>query len=129
MKTVEELLLALYGAATDVAEAEFAPFAAGLVQGMESDGLAELLAPHLQQAMKINRALRPSSALSPLLNLSAREKEAAMLFGAGKSTKEIARAMEVSHNSVRNFVQRAYKKLGVGDKAELAVLIGAWSGR
>jgi DNA-binding CsgD family transcriptional regulator len=236
VKTVEELLLALYRAATEVAEAEFAPYAAGLVRGlMEFDSascatmhmacrqsvvpsdhidaeqpiasrqnqLVELLAPHLQQAIKINRALsaspasplRPSSAilrlngvlqyaapafsellkqewpdwqgermpaqlltalrtgppivyngrgiiitgrisfdlillrgsaLSPLTHLSAREKEAAMLFGAGKSTKEIARSMEVSHNSVRNFVQRAYKKLGVGDKAQLAVLIGAW---
>lgn len=65
-------------------------------------------------------------AQSPLANLSQRETQTVMLFGAGKSTKEIARVLDVTHNSVRNFVQRAYKKLGVSDKAELAVLIGGW---
>lgn len=64
---------------------------------------------------------------SPLMQLSQRETQTVMLFGAGKSTKEIARLLDVTHNSVRNFVQRAYKKLGVSDKAELAVLIGGWS--
>jgi DNA-binding CsgD family transcriptional regulator len=64
---------------------------------------------------------------SPLMQLSQRETQTVMLFGAGKSTKEIARVLDVTHNSVRNFVQRAYKKLGVSDKAELAVLIGGWS--
>ena len=64
---------------------------------------------------------------SPLMQLSPRETQTVMLFGAGKSTKEIARVLDVTHNSVRNFVQRAYKKLGVSDKAELAVLIGGWS--
>lgn len=63
---------------------------------------------------------------SPLMQLSQRETQTVMLFGAGKSTKEIARVLDVTHNSVRNFVQRAYKKLGVSDKAELAVLIGGW---
>ena len=63
---------------------------------------------------------------SPLAQLSQRETQAVILFGAGKSTKEIARVLDVTHNSVRNFVQRAYKKLGVSDKAELAVLIGGW---
>jgi DNA-binding CsgD family transcriptional regulator len=65
---------------------------------------------------------------SPLMQLSQRETQTVMLFGAGKSTKEIARVLDVTHNSVRNFVQRAYKKLGVSDKAELAVLIGGWPG-
>ena len=64
---------------------------------------------------------------SPLRFLSEREKQAVMLFGAGKSTKEIARSLDVTHSTVRNFVQRAYKKLGVTDKAELAVLISTWA--
>lgn len=64
---------------------------------------------------------------SPLRYLSEREKQAAMLFGAGNSTKEIARRLDVTNSTVRNFIQRAYKKLGVRDKAELAVLIASWS--
>lgn len=64
---------------------------------------------------------------SPLRFLSEREKQAALLFGAGNSTKEIARRLDVTNNTVRNFVQRAYKKLGVKGKAELAVLIASWA--
>ena len=64
--------------------------------------------------------------LSALAGLSAREATAAKLYGAGMSTKEIARQMDISPNTVRNFIQRVYKKLDVNDKAALAVALATY---
>jgi DNA-binding CsgD family transcriptional regulator len=64
--------------------------------------------------------------LSALTGLSAREATAAKLYGAGMSTKEIARQMHISPNTVRNFIQRVYKKLNVNDKAALAVALASY---
>ena len=64
-------------------------------------------------------------ARSPLAGLSNREAIAARLYGAGWSTKDIARQMEIAPNTVRNFIQRVYKKLDVNDKAALATLLGS----
>jgi DNA-binding CsgD family transcriptional regulator len=63
--------------------------------------------------------------VSALAKLSDREATTARLYGAGLSTKEIARCMGIAPNTVRNFVQRIYQKLEVNDKAALAVLLGA----
>lgn len=60
---------------------------------------------------------------SALASLSTREAEAATLYGAGLSTKEIARRMEIAPSTARNFVQRVYAKLNVSDKAALAVML------
>lgn len=62
-------------------------------------------------------------ALSPLASLSDREAVVAQFYGTGLSTKEIARRMNIAPNTVRNFVQRVYKKLNVNDKAALAVFL------
>jgi len=58
--------------------------------------------------------------LVDLHQLTARELEAASLFGGGMSYKEIARAMGIAPVTVRNFLQKAYAKLQIGNKAELA---------
>lgn len=63
--------------------------------------------------------------LPTLASLSDREAIAARLYGAGLSTKDIARRMEIAPNTVRNFIQRVYRKLDVNDKAALATLLGA----
>lgn len=62
-------------------------------------------------------------AVSALATLTPREAVVAKLFGAGMPTKEIAQQMHISPNTVRNFVQRVYKKLDVNDKAALAVML------
>ncbi|NYE61731.1 DNA-binding CsgD family transcriptional regulator [Duganella sp. 1224] len=66
--------------------------------------------------------LRPQS---PLAQLSPREREVARKYSGGASTKEIAAALGLSPATVRNFVQRIYQKLSVGDKATLASLLAA----
>jgi DNA-binding CsgD family transcriptional regulator len=52
--------------------------------------------------------------------LTAREFEAASLFGSGMSYKEIAREMGIAPVTVRNFLQKTYAKLQIGNKAALA---------
>jgi DNA-binding CsgD family transcriptional regulator len=55
--------------------------------------------------------------------LSPRELRAARLFGEGLSYKEIAREMDVAPATTRNFLQRAYRKLGIQTKTELTMLL------
>lgn len=55
--------------------------------------------------------------------LSPKEIAVAQRFAAGRSTKDIAREFDVSANTVRNQLSSAYAKLGVHDKASLALLL------
>lgn len=66
--------------------------------------------------------------LSPLARLSPREAAIARLYGEGKSYKEIAKTLGLSPATVRNYLARAYAKLEVSDKAELAVLLAREDG-
>jgi DNA-binding CsgD family transcriptional regulator len=62
-------------------------------------------------------------ALTPCTRLSVREQRVAALYGAGHSHKEIARKLGISPVTARNHLQRIYAKLGISDKAQLAVLM------
>ena len=64
--------------------------------------------------------LRPQS---PLMQLSPREREVACRYSQGASTKVIAAELGLAPATVRNFVQRIYQKLSVGDKGALACLL------
>lgn len=55
--------------------------------------------------------------------LSPQERRIAMLYGAGRSHKDIARALGLAPATVRNHLQRVYAKLKVNDKAQLAVVM------
>lgn len=63
--------------------------------------------------------------LDPIDRLSDRERDVAVRFSAGASHKEIARALAIAPSTVRNRLQDVYRKVGVGDKAELATLIAS----
>lgn len=55
--------------------------------------------------------------------LSIREQHVAALYGTGHSHKQIARDLLIAPVTARNHLQRIYAKLGISDKAQLAVLI------
>jgi len=57
--------------------------------------------------------------------LTAREREVAVLAAAGTSSREIAGRLDLSVRTVDNYLGRAYAKLGVSSRAELAALVGA----
>ncbi|GAA5061915.1 DNA-binding CsgD family transcriptional regulator [Thermocatellispora tengchongensis] len=78
------------------------------------------------------RALRlagPDGARTPALEalerprLTRREREIAELAAAGMSSKEISLRFVLSVRTVENHLQRVYRKLGIGDRAELASLL------
>ena len=54
--------------------------------------------------------------------LTEAEQKYVLAMVGGQSPKEIARFYEVSESTVRNTLARAYKRLGVGDRSELAAL-------
>lgn len=59
----------------------------------------------------------------PMERLSGREREVALLFGEGRTYKEIARELDLAPNTVRHHIRTIYSKLGVNDKASVAHLL------
>lgn len=59
----------------------------------------------------------------PMERLSGREREVALLFGEGRTYKEIARELGLAPNTVRHHIRTIYAKLGVNDKASVAHLL------
>jgi DNA-binding CsgD family transcriptional regulator len=60
----------------------------------------------------------------PASTLTPREREVAMLAATGTSSREIAARLDLSVRTVDNYLGRAYAKLGVSSRAELAALLG-----
>jgi DNA-binding CsgD family transcriptional regulator len=52
--------------------------------------------------------------------LTPAERQVAALAAAGRSNKEIAAELYLSLRTVENYLHRAYEKLGVSGRAELA---------
>jgi DNA-binding NarL/FixJ family response regulator len=52
--------------------------------------------------------------------LTRREREITSLAATGLSNKEIAETLVVSARTVENHLQRAYEKLGISSRAQLA---------
>jgi DNA-binding CsgD family transcriptional regulator len=63
-----------------------------------------------------------------LSSLSSQEKSCLRLVEANLSSKEIARELGISHNSVDTHLRRAKQKLGISDRHAAARLLVAWEG-
>lgn len=61
----------------------------------------------------------PANSTSPLDSLSKRERQGLGLIAAGKTSKEIARSLQLSVSTVSTYRSRLMKKLGVEDITEL----------
>lgn len=55
--------------------------------------------------------------------LSKREWECATLILAGKTSKEIARVLKLSHRTIEDYIYRMKKKLNCKNKSELIFLL------
>jgi PAS domain S-box-containing protein len=62
-----------------------------------------------------------------LRRLSARELEVTRRLAEGARTRDVARALDITSNTVRNHLKAVFRKLGVHDQAELIGRIRAWS--
>ena len=82
----------------------------------------ELRAPALPVLLLMEQreaARRPTRPL-PAVSLSARERQVAEALAAGKTKKEAAAALGISFATVNTLAVRAYRKLGVRRRAQLA---------
>jgi DNA-binding CsgD family transcriptional regulator len=71
-------------------------------------------------------ALTPALALADEATpLTRREREVALLASQGLPSKDIAEKLFLSVRTVENHLQRAYEKLGVSGREELAAILGA----
>ncbi|MEM9220642.1 MAG: response regulator transcription factor [Cyanobacteria bacterium P01_F01_bin.150] len=61
---------------------------------------------------------KPSSHL-----LSDREQEIAQLVGQGKTNREIAQTLHLSHGTVRNHISRILSQLGLRDRTQIALWV------
>lgn len=59
--------------------------------------------------------------ISPAVRLTRREKEVLDLLVAGKTNKEIARALVISLDTAKAHVSRALRKTGAGTRTEAAI--------
>jgi len=55
--------------------------------------------------------------------LTGREMEISALVATGMSNKAIAAQLEISEQSVKNMLQRAFQKTGASNRTELALLM------
>jgi two-component system nitrate/nitrite response regulator NarL len=59
----------------------------------------------------------------PLDGLAPRERQLAQMVGRGLRNREIGEALGISEGSVKVFLHRIYRKLKVGSRTELALLV------
>jgi DNA-binding CsgD family transcriptional regulator len=77
-------------------------------------------------AERCERARTPALETAPQpVALTKREREVATLAARGLTSREIAETIVVSTRTVENHLQRAYEKLGVSGRSELAAALGA----
>jgi DNA-binding CsgD family transcriptional regulator len=60
--------------------------------------------------------------------LTAREREVALLVAGGRSSREVAAVLHLSTRTVETHLARAYRKLGITTRTELAVALGVADG-
>jgi DNA-binding CsgD family transcriptional regulator/tetratricopeptide (TPR) repeat protein len=83
------------------------------------------IAERLRSQVMALRGRRPTAATpglashAGLASLTLREAEVATLVAAGRTSKEVARHLDVSVRTVDNLLQRVYRKLGVTGRADL----------
>jgi DNA-binding CsgD family transcriptional regulator len=77
-------------------------------------------------AARCERATTPAlQAVEPRALLTRAEREVALLAAAGRSNREIAESLVLSRKAVENYLHRAYEKLGVSGRSELAAALQA----
>jgi two-component system nitrate/nitrite response regulator NarL len=79
--------------------------------------------PGLLQGSRTVPVPRRSTDTQRLSSLTPREREALRRIAEGRSTKEIARAMQVSQSTARTHVQNVLTKLGVRSRLQAVALV------
>ena len=77
--------------------------------------------PH--RAADRGRAAAPRASSAASAALTTNERRVAAMAADGRSNREIAQALYVSHKTVEKHLTAAYRKLGVGGREELATAL------
>jgi two-component system nitrate/nitrite response regulator NarP len=72
----------------------------------------------LQRALDLSMAGAPKD---PLASLNRRERDIAELVQHGLRNREIAERLEMNEGTVKVYLHRIYRKLGIGSRTELAI--------
>jgi two-component system response regulator DesR len=94
---------------------------AGVSGYLLKDAPAEDLAEALRKVHRGGRAIDPQLALEAWSDadpLNDRERQVLRLAGEGQSAGDIARQLNLSQGTVRNYLSEAIGKLGVGNRIE-----------
>jgi two-component system, NarL family, response regulator NreC len=75
--------------------------------------------PQAAQALAASQQRPPGQSSDPYGNLTAREREVMHLVCEGKSTKEVARMLDIGVKTAENHRSRVLDKLGLSNTAEL----------
>ncbi len=78
-----------------------------------------------QKLMTVHGTKASADATTKLFLLTKRERQVLELICEGDDNRRIAAALDISHNTVRNYLIALYKKLGVHSRGELIV----WANR
>ena len=98
---------------------------AGAAGYLLKDAPARDLADALRRVHAGGRAIAPELAAAAWDDpdpLTDRERQVLRLAGEGKSSSDIAKTLELSDGTVRNYLSEAISKLGVGNRIEAARL-------
>lgn len=127
------LILSAHGDPELVREALAAGAAGFVLKEQSIEGILHALDRVAAGETAVNPSLLRSAIRAPpgreggssdrLQFLTGREREALCMIAGGESTKEIARAMGVSHSTARTHVQNVLTKLGVRSRLQAAALV------
>ncbi|MBK4733832.1 LuxR C-terminal-related transcriptional regulator [Noviherbaspirillum pedocola] len=108
----------------DIAPSQLAQIVAAVMRG--ELWIRRTLTPRLLD--ELGARLREESegrreAVARLQELTRREREIADLVGNGESNKEIARRLDITERTVKAHLTEIFRKLRIGDRLKLALLI------
>ncbi|WP_127145595.1 response regulator transcription factor [Pelagibacterium montanilacus] len=69
-------------------------------------------------ARRIMNHFRLTGPVAPEVDLTAREKDVLALIGRGLRNGEVAKALELTENTVAGYIKSIYRKLGISSRAE-----------
>ena len=103
---------------------EFCPNTMVMMLHSGLDGVANLAGTKLVQTLDTVSDARPrSTACLDLYRLSPAQKRIAELVAQAFPNREIARKLKIKEQSVRNELSRIFRKMGIWNRVELALLM------
>ena len=61
-----------------------------------------------------------------MLTLSKKEHAVMKMYSRGLTTQSVARKMSIAESTAKTYARRAYRKLGVGSRAEAVTMLAKW---